>query len=393
MPGAPFPGEVYTRPFTGRDGQQGKGTGMTGSSQFTRREFLRRSATTLAGAAAAGSLLAAVPAWATPRPRNGVLVRRNVKDLTTEERQDYVNAVLALKQAPSPYFPNLTWYDQFVWWHKQAFLCQISAAHMQPSFLPWHRLFLLMFEDALRAASGNAAVTIPYWDWTDDASTVSVFADDFMGPEGDPTARWSVTSGPFKRGVWTLRVVDPPANDPRRVRHLVRRFGTPIAPTLPTADMVARALGRPSYDIEPFDPGSDVTISFRNYLEGWKHFEGMTCEDGLMNPVRGKHSRSIMHNGVHLWVGGVWTGRDGGTLLGTMTLNTSNNDPVFWLHHCNIDRIWDQWEQTHAYSYAPVSGLPEGQNLNDTMWPYRDIGVETTIADLLDIQDLGYTYA
>ena len=26
---------------------------------------------------------------------------------------------------------------------------------------------------------------------------------------------------------------------------------------------------------------------------------------------------------------------------------TSPNDPVFWLHHCNIDRLWAEWRVQH----------------------------------------------
>ncbi len=91
-------------------------------------------------------------------------------------------------------------------------------------------------------------------------------------------------------------------------------------------------------------------------------------------------------------VGGIW-GAKKKPFLGTMTLNTSLNDPVFWLHHANIDRLWSQWEQIHGEQYQPVSGGRHGQNLGDTMWPYRTVGIDTTIADLLGIDSLGYTYA
>jgi tyrosinase len=76
-----------------------------------------------------------------------------------------------------------------------------------------------------------------------------------------------------------------------------------------------------------------------------------------------------------------------------MVLNTSTNDPVFFNHHSQIDRLWSMWEDTHGMVYEPTSGLPDGQNLNDTMWPFNTIGDNTTIADLLDISTLGYVYA
>jgi hypothetical protein len=47
-----------------------------------------------------------------------------------------------------------------------------------------------------------------------------------------------------------------------------------------------------------------------------------------------------------------------------MALAASPNDPVFWLHHCNLDRLWSLWEQTQgtAAPYAPHAGGPAGQS-------------------------------
>src|SRR5262249_7369949 len=36
--------------------------------------------------------------------------------------------------------------------------------HSNPRFLPWHRIYLLKFEQALQSIHPD--VTIPYWDWT-----------------------------------------------------------------------------------------------------------------------------------------------------------------------------------------------------------------------------------
>jgi tyrosinase len=81
-----------------------------------------------------------------------------------------------------------------------------------------------------------------------------------------------------------------------------------------------------------------------------------------------------MHNQVHDWVGG------------SMLTMFSPNDPVFWLVHANLDRLWAEWEDEHGYDY-PVSGAPPGQNLYDLMDPF---GV--TPASVLDHHQLGYYY-
>ena len=33
-------------------------------------------------------------------------------------------------------------------------------------------------------------------------------------------------------------------------------------------------------------------------------------------------------------------GSIGGNMGG---FNTAGQDPIFWLHHCNIDRLWEEW--------------------------------------------------
>jgi tyrosinase len=317
-----------------------------------------------------------------------------VKDLTPQEKADFVNAILKLKQVRSPYNPRFSYYDQFVWWHRQSFLCPIMAAHMSPAFLPWHREFLLLFEKALQDVSGNPNITVPYWDWTDPNSTAAVFAPDFMGGMGVASHNYAVMNGPFRKGAWRLNVVDPKANDPWGLHYLTRKFGTRLRRNLPTANQVNRALSRGTYDVWPYDALSNPGKSFRNYIEGWRWGIRMTCEDGLMGVKSRKGAPHAMHNGVHLWVGGIWDSKKrNDPYTGTMTLNTSLNDPVFWLHHANIDRIWSQWEQIHGEQYEPVKGYRRGQNLLDTMWPYRNHGIQTTIQDTLDISKLGYTYA
>lgn len=69
-----------------------------------------------------------------------------------------------------------------------------------------------------------------------------------------------------------------------------------------------------------------------------------------------------MHNRVHVWVGG------------EMAPGSSPNDPVFWLNHCNIDRIWEGWMAKHGRSYRPRAGEgPPGQRAGDQLfsivWP------------------------
>src|SRR5207244_3148352 len=64
-----------------------------------------------------------------------------------------------------------------------------------------------------------------------------------------------------------------------------------------------------------------------------------------------------LHNLVHRWVGG------------NMLRMTSPNDPVFFMHHANIDRMWSIWQKKVAPGtsfYQQLSASP-GHKLNDAM--------------------------
>ena len=58
-----------------------------------------------------------------------------------------------------------------------------------------------------------------------------------------------------------------------------------------------------------------------------------------------------LHNNVHMWVGGPMT-----------DIRISPADPVFWLHHANIDRIWSIWQATHSNQNPNLS--PNDQQLD-----------------------------
>ena len=59
---------------------------------------------------------------------------------------------------------------------------------------------------------------------------------------------------------------------------------------------------------------------------------------------------------------------------------TAARDPLFFLLHCNVDRLWAKWQKQNgrfdpalAASYTGDPNNPIGHNLNDTMWPWNGI--------------------
>jgi hypothetical protein len=264
--------------------------------------------------------------------------RKNQATLSTAERASFVAAVLAIRA-------NGT-YDNFVADHLGAML----SAHRGPAFLPWHREYLRRFELALQSV--DPQVTLPYWDWSvDNSPTSSLWDPSFLGGNGRPSDG-VVTTGPFAHsaGNWTL-IYDGPA--------LRRRFAV-STPTLPTPGDISNALSESLYDVAPWTTASPS--GFRNRLEGW---------------INGPQ----LHNRVHVWVGGS---------MGPMS---SPNDPVFFLHHCFVDKLWADWQAMHpGAGFLPVSGAAQGHNLGDAMQPWLGQGATVTIASVLDHHALGYAY-
>lgn len=255
------------------------------------------------------------------------MIRRNF--LTdAAAAQMYIDGVKRLKdpaQFPWPGQPGLSIYDVFVFWHHQSMMMMTppgqndrNAAHSGPAFLSWHRYFLITLEGFLRQAVNDTNFRIPYWDWSADA--------ELPNPSTSPV--WdNANLGQFIGPGWQIRLeMNPTTGDLETVsRSLQRSLGASAA--LPTRDRV-RTLVRDQtvYDMSPFNSSSPGGA--RNLVEGWI---GM----------------ARIHNNVHVWVGG------------DMLRSSSPNDPTFFLHHSNVDRIWAAWQEKHpTASYLPDMTAP-----------------------------------
>jgi tyrosinase len=333
-----------------------------------------------------------------------------VTKLGATEKAELVQAILNLKQARSPYDMRFNYYDQFVAWHLLALCCPKPEhpdtpwpSHTNPAIWPWHRILLYLFEQGLEAVTGRP-IAIPYWDWTDPESLDVVFAEDFMGPRrGDPTRNYVLTTGPFRKGAWRLNVLSAPSGDPGQSRWLARAFGVNVEPGLamPTTRELAGVMALKEYDVAPFDISSDPERSFRARLDGVNGMRGKRCSgDGIEEIVPGPCPRPFtLHAGVHRYVGGSF--RVGKQMWrGTFNTYASPNDPVFFLHHAFLDKIWADWMVLHGRIYQPQKEIPKTGHmlvgvpgLNTPLPPFQRVAPDTcTVASVLDHAKLGYTY-
>jgi tyrosinase len=288
--------------------------------------------------------------------------RRNILNMPLADVQRLTAGFNALKS-------NGT-YDAMIRRHMQAMQTATPAgssrnvAHRGPAFLPWHRAALLELEAALQAVD-PAIAGLAYWSWQDEAGLNGgdprrslLWTADYVGTDGDPTRGNRVLNGPFAG--WSALIYNNTSGTfvTRSTPGLVRRLGRDPngSSSLPTPAQVTDALNNQRYDVSPYDAS---TLTFRNRLEGWS-------------------GGPRLHNLVHRWVGG------------DMLAGTSPNDPVFWLNHANVDRLWSLWQQRWGIStYQPMSGGPVGHNVNDTM---QFLLTPRTPASVLDMSQLNVSY-
>ncbi|QSS48849.1 photo-regulated tyrosinase [Histoplasma capsulatum var. duboisii H88] len=104
-----------------------------------------------------------------------------------------------------------------------------------------------------------------------------------------------------------------------------------------------------------------------------------------------------IHNNVHGWVGGNYTGHMSEIPVATF-------DPLFWLHHCNIDRMWAIWQALNPDKWFETADkntfFQEAIGLADTITPQTKLrpfhtdtkGTCWTPEGARDVLNFGYTY-
>jgi tyrosinase len=228
------------------------------------------------------------------------LKTRPISDPTSWRYQaaihDYTQDTDPLR-TPSDTLPS----DWTTFWQQ----CQHGCAY----FLPWHRAYLFYFEQLVAAAvlklGGPADWSLPYWNYSD------------------------------------------PTNP--RARELPPAFyqGGTTNPLYVAQRSRAANVGQPLAE----DP--DVDLSCLNDDMFYGADDGGGGGFGGPNTGNPVHSgnqtgglEGVPHGTMHIAVGG--TGRSAGWMS---SFDTAALDPIFWLHHSNIDRLWEVWlrrDSSHA---------------------------------------------
>jgi len=192
-------------------------------------------------------------------------------------------------------------------------------------FLTWHRAYIYVFEKSLSAAlkakrgDHDLEITLPFWDWsvfdptTDAANGIPRSIDDatFVAADG------STRPNPLKSAMSMYRIDSQhlTGNDRFTTRY-PDRFRAEI-PNL-AADLVSLA-GISSY----------MTFSSR--------------------------LNSGAHGSVHVFVGGQNAASPLPGRRGDMSsVVSAAYDPIFWLHHSMVDKVWFDWQEDHGNATVPA---------------------------------------
>ena len=204
----------------------------------------------------------------------GQRIRKDHLEMTPAEKTAYVNALITLRD-------NGT-LSAMASHHSSHFNSPIhsTGSYTGEFFLPWHRIFAVEMENAIRSTSALASnLSVPYWDWRLENTSSNVTWDD--------------------AGFLQLSTINSPTYN------VTRSFSSV---TLASQAAITSLLAIPSLISNP--PAAGLKSSSVNYftyrLEYW-------------------------HDRGHNFIGG------------TMGSSSSPRDPIFFLHHNFVDKLWQDW--------------------------------------------------
>ena len=255
-----------------------------------------------------------------------VRIRKNANELSAGEIERFLDALGNLNDRGTGRFGS------FRLTHT---LDSDREAHGNAGFLPWHRAYLLDLERELQQI--DSSVTLPYWKFDEPAP--NLFQTDFIGVSNasgevqfdatNPLFFWS-TDG--VQGVDRIPSFSTGTSGARGVPGFRMRNETD---TLALADPVSGAINFESFRIMEVRPHGVAHVSF----------------DGI----------SFINNP-----------------------HTAAKDPLFFMLHCNVDRLWAKWQwlfdlhdknDPDSYSSLGLVGDPGstriGHNSLDSMWPWN----------------------
>lgn len=331
--------------------------------QVTRRAFLG----TMAVAAVA---LPIKPALAATRYR-----RCNI---TSPEGQkalaSYAKGVEAMLKLPADHPHN---------WFRNAFVHLMDCPHGNWWFYVWHRGYLGYFEQTIRYLSGDPNFALPYWDWTTKLPQMpDGMFDGVLSPTNDAYKSYTENLAVFTTFIKSAVTKYWDSLSPAQKGQLYARgykelkdawndvtgngvSGNECFATTCSARYLSRT--NPRLDGDTTNAVSEPTViagllapEFYNPINYLSFTSTKTCSHNSASsgaPTSFSVLEGQPHNLVHNCIGGAGAIDPGP--YGNMTNNLSPVDPIFFLHHANMDRLWDVWTRKQKSLNQPYLPKPD----------------------------------
>jgi tyrosinase len=225
-------------------------------------------------------------------------------------------------------------------WRNQALIHLNHCPHGANTFLHWHRHYILNFELICGQLIGDPSFALAYWNWSAKNGTIP---NPFYDLQKLNVTFWKDPSNAQSNN-WSANPVTT-----KGARALLKGQGLQSNP----------------------NSGQNFTQSHIDDIKEQTDFD-----------IFKGQIESGPHNNAHTITGGTSTGTNGHMRSGMSPL-----DPIFWLHHCNVDRIWAEWQS--AGNTTP--GL--SANYNNQFVSGAGQAVQASSQSALDFKAMNYTYS
>ncbi|KAL8967389.1 MAG: hypothetical protein Q9183_002944 [Haloplaca sp. 2 TL-2023] len=280
------------------------------------------------------------------------------------------------------------------------------CSHTSNLFSTWHRPYVVAFEQSLYEIVQDVADTIqndtageykraastfrlPYWDWaapsTDGGPVLPapVAGSAYIVlnlPSGQQTINNPLYQFRFSSTDLTS-FPDTPFNAwPNTMRY-------------PSSTNASATSQNPLVSEQITQSQDTYAQRFMNLLEAYPRFANFSNSAWTPNSA-GYDSLESLHNQIHGLIG------NGGHMA---IIDYAGFDPVFWLHHAQVDRLLAIWQALYPDSYVEPSKEPFGSAVlaegadTDVNTPLRPFHSDTsgnflTSASVRNVEDFGYSY-
>jgi len=183
---------------------------------------------------------------------------------------------------------------------------------------------------------------LPYWDWVYNPALPVEFTTSTIEIYGTDGGLTPLSPNPF--GCYTFKKMPPP-DFPSGTPELLVYPHTMRCPSTKKADAISQ-----TENVNTNLQGSKLKSNVWNLFQfatTWDLFGS----DGSVGGVGSQISLESVHNKIHHCVGGIGINKiPKGHMLPP---DTAAFDPIFWLHHCQVERLLTWWQMIHPESKIP----------------------------------------